>query len=191
MNRNKQEKGITLVALIITIIVLLILAGVVIAMTIGDEGIINKSQHAVEEYKKSEIKEELQLAVTAIQMKLTGENKTISINTIANELRENYRKYLSETLQNLEDDGTNGEYKGYSFYIDNKTFEVILGTTIINNESLNKNYIIFNGNSYIKTDIDEQELVAGNQEFTIAASVYINREIQSSITSMGIIRSTY
>ena len=35
----KREKGITLVALVITIIVLLILAGVTLAMVMGDSGI--------------------------------------------------------------------------------------------------------------------------------------------------------
>ena len=46
----KSNKGITLVALVITIIVLLILAGVVISMTLGNEGLITKSQNAVDKY---------------------------------------------------------------------------------------------------------------------------------------------
>lgn len=43
MNRNRQEKGITLIALVITIIVLLILAGVSIATLTGENGILRKS----------------------------------------------------------------------------------------------------------------------------------------------------
>ena len=46
----KANKGITLVALIITIIVLLILAGVSISMVLGDNGLINKTQNAVNTY---------------------------------------------------------------------------------------------------------------------------------------------
>ena len=42
----KQEKGITLVALVITIIVLLILAGVSISLVAGDNGILTKSKTA-------------------------------------------------------------------------------------------------------------------------------------------------
>ncbi len=42
----KKEKGITLVALIITIIVLIILAGVTISLVVGDNGIIQKSKNA-------------------------------------------------------------------------------------------------------------------------------------------------
>lgn len=40
----KNQKGITLVALVITIIVLIILAGVTISLLIGDNGIINKAK---------------------------------------------------------------------------------------------------------------------------------------------------
>lgn len=48
----KNQKGITLVALIITVIVMLILAGVSIAMTLNQGGIFEKSQTAVNEYSK-------------------------------------------------------------------------------------------------------------------------------------------
>ena len=43
----KKEKGITLIALVVTIIVLLILAGVAISLTIGQNGIFGKAQDAV------------------------------------------------------------------------------------------------------------------------------------------------
>lgn len=54
MKKFKHMKGITLIALIITIIVLLILAGVVINMTLGNEGIIGKAQSAVDMYKNAQ-----------------------------------------------------------------------------------------------------------------------------------------
>ena len=48
MNKEKiKEMGITLVALVVTIIVLLILAGVTITSLLGDNGIIKKAQEAV------------------------------------------------------------------------------------------------------------------------------------------------
>ena len=46
--KNKQE-GITLIALIVTIIVLIVLAGVSISMVVGDNGIITQAQRAKEE----------------------------------------------------------------------------------------------------------------------------------------------
>ena len=47
----KKEKGITLIALVVTIIVLLILAGVAISLTIGSNGILTRSQNAVDRYQ--------------------------------------------------------------------------------------------------------------------------------------------
>lgn len=64
----KQEKGVTLVALVITIIVLLILAGVSIAMLTGDNGVLTKSQTAKEESAKAEIKEQVMMAINEIIM---------------------------------------------------------------------------------------------------------------------------
>lgn len=49
----KQQKGITLVALIITIIVLLILAGVTISLVLGDNGILNHAEDAGERYQNA------------------------------------------------------------------------------------------------------------------------------------------
>ena len=53
----KNNKGITLIALVVTIIVLLILAGVSIAMLSGENGILNKASSAGEETKISTAKE--------------------------------------------------------------------------------------------------------------------------------------
>ena len=64
----KGKKGITLIALVITIIVLLILAGVTIAMVVGDNGILKRSNEAKETSKESEIEEELRLAISAVQI---------------------------------------------------------------------------------------------------------------------------
>lgn len=53
----KGQKGITLVALVITIIVLLILAGVTISLTLGDEGIFTTAQQAAKNYTNAQDKE--------------------------------------------------------------------------------------------------------------------------------------
>ena len=55
---NKNNKGITLLALIVTIIVLLILAGVSIAMLTGNNGILTQAQKAKDEMDISQSKEE-------------------------------------------------------------------------------------------------------------------------------------
>lgn len=53
----KNNKAITLIALIITIIVLLILAGVTINMVLGENGLINKSKTSVAKYENAQEKE--------------------------------------------------------------------------------------------------------------------------------------
>ena len=57
----KNINGITLVALIITVIILLILAGVTISLLIGDNGMITKTKQGVEESEMASIKEKAEL----------------------------------------------------------------------------------------------------------------------------------
>lgn len=62
MKKVKQEKGITLIALVVTIIVLLILAGVTIALVLGQDGIFSKAETAAENTTNSQELEQLKLA---------------------------------------------------------------------------------------------------------------------------------
>ncbi len=57
----RKNKGITLIALVITIIVLLILAGVSIAMLLGENGILNQAQKAKVETRGATVEEECNL----------------------------------------------------------------------------------------------------------------------------------
>lgn len=58
----KNAKGITLIALVITIIVLLILAGVTIATLTGNNGLLTKANHAKTETTEAGAKEQVQIA---------------------------------------------------------------------------------------------------------------------------------
>ena len=64
MQKTKKEKGITLIALVTTIIVLLILAGVSIATLTGQNGILTRAQDARTETEEAEEREAIQLACT-------------------------------------------------------------------------------------------------------------------------------
>ena len=59
----KENKGVTLVALVITIIVLLILAGVTLSMVLGDSGIFGKANTASVETNLSNAKDAVRLAL--------------------------------------------------------------------------------------------------------------------------------
>jgi len=61
----KSDKGITIVALVITTIVLLILSGVTISMTLSDNGIIEQAEKVKEETEKKQEQENLELAIAA------------------------------------------------------------------------------------------------------------------------------
>ena len=67
----KKEKGITLVALVVTIIVLLILAGVTISLTMSKNGIFDKSREASKIYVNASNQEQEQLTSAADTMQNT------------------------------------------------------------------------------------------------------------------------
>lgn len=64
----KEEKGITLVALVITIIVLLILAGVSIALVVGNNGILGRATGAVSTTEKATADQEVELSISDAQV---------------------------------------------------------------------------------------------------------------------------
>lgn len=117
---KKLEKGITLIALVITIIVLLILAGITINLIMGEHGILNMAKKSGEEYQKASIKEELELAIMDIQMN----NITITMKDIINELP---IKCEGVEWIDIESDGPIGEYRGYEFKVKNNYEVEIIG----------------------------------------------------------------
>ena len=66
--KSNLEKGITLIALIITIIILLILAGIALNLTLGENGIINIAKRAQIETQKANEKEQITLDVDNSKM---------------------------------------------------------------------------------------------------------------------------
>ena len=68
----KKEKGITLVALVVTIIVLIILAGISINLILGNNGIITISKKAKENIELARVEEETQLNELYTQLETGG-----------------------------------------------------------------------------------------------------------------------
>ncbi len=75
----RNQRGITLIALVITIIVLLILAGVSIAMLTGDNGILTQANNAKMSQIEGQVKEEINLAIQATKM--YAEQKAVETST--------------------------------------------------------------------------------------------------------------
>ena len=76
MKKVKGSKGITLVALVITVIVLLILAGITISAISGENGIIQKAVEARTQTDIANVKEQARLDITELQMDKLGEEIT-------------------------------------------------------------------------------------------------------------------
>lgn len=93
----KREKGITLIALVITIIILLILAGVSLNLLIGEEGILGKTKDSVKATNKSFVEEQVYLAWTSAQTNYF-EDRVKDASVVDSEYFEpdNLTKYLSE-----------------------------------------------------------------------------------------------
>ena len=106
--QQKKEKGITLIALVITIIVLLILAGVTIATLTGDNGILTKANEAKESTEIETEKEIIKLAVL-----------------VASE-KEDYKDISKEKLQNELEQLSGGKTEVYS---DNKSYIIYFKET--------------------------------------------------------------
>lgn len=93
---RKNEKGITLIALVITIIVLLILSGVSIALLTGDNGILTQAKASKISTTLATYKEELEL--------YKGEKRTENINFLDNSLNAG-KVSLSYNTQKENEDG--------------------------------------------------------------------------------------
>ena len=89
-NKIKNEKAITLIALIVTIIVLLILAGVSIAVLTGDNSILRRSSEAKVTTKIAEIEEQANLLYTSkliTALKAPTGDRNVALATVCDELK--------------------------------------------------------------------------------------------------------
>ena len=105
-NMKRDSKGITLIALVITIIVLLILAGVTIATLTGENGILTRATDAREQTELADEKEKVELSATGALTKANGGE--ISQEKLEEELGKYFQtgKYAVEAGTN--EDGTEG-----------------------------------------------------------------------------------
>ena len=102
MNRNKRrksktEKGITLVALVVTIIILLILAGVTLNLVLSNNGLITKSKQGVAKYQEASQNEQVDLDLMGDLIdeasgvkKITVGGSTIQVTPGVESLKEHY-----------------------------------------------------------------------------------------------------
>lgn len=115
----KNQKGITLVALVITIVVLLILAGVTISMVMGPNGVLTNSQIAKERSAKGTANDALSTALSSISTNYyaNSTNGTPLANVTADNLKAQAPEYTFTVADNAAKDGkiVTMEKDGYTF----------------------------------------------------------------------------
>ena len=112
INQKEAQNGITLIALVITIIVLLILAGVSIAMLTGQNGILTQANNAKNETELASAKEKVELAVIgAISQTRDG---TLTVGKLRTELANYGGTVEGDTFP------VTAKADGKSFTVDNK-----------------------------------------------------------------------
>ena len=108
---KKSSKGVTLIALVITIIVLLILAGVSISMLTGDNGILTQATEAKEANTIGAEKEQIGLAMQSLKMKKQADNVStiVTPDELQNQLIADGAKNV--TVENGENDSLVVKYQ--------------------------------------------------------------------------------
>ena len=169
---NVNNQGITLIALVITIIVLLILAGITIATVTGDNGILNKANLAREETKKKEYEEVLKIIGNGLRP-----DKVINYET-----SEEYMKKYSEKIE--EDETFNKSI----IKLDEKKDPIIIVVETqegyiywVTEEKVE--YIGKKGENVPPDLVIPEDLEKGNVKFTYIPSSWTNQDVEVKIST--------
>ena len=163
-NNLKQKKGITLIALVITIVVLLILAGVTIAMLTGENGILGKATTAKAKSAEEEAREKVSLMLASWKMEKAINNADFD-NYIEN-YSEDIQSFGIETI--IKDNVQEGLYFA-QVKIENKTYYVEI--------------VIENNNAEIKNVLDSLDRITikiNKPNYTFEDTVQITIEATAS-----------
>ena len=179
----KTKKGITLIALIVTIIILLILAGVAIATLFGENGILNRAATSGEETKRASAKERLQTELLAIQAEKLSNSQEVTIATLDEKKDELAAKDIQVADSGLPREVT---LDGYTFNVKNDLTLEGEGTTIGNGGSGTSSSV--NSGEGTSESITQKEglyrFINGNEGFTTTVG-------EAELTSLGIKPRTY
>ena len=158
VNLKKDSRGITLIALVITIIVLLILAGVSIATLTGNNGLIKKAGEASKNTNKYKEVEQARLDIMAIITEKRGENPN------KEEIKEVIRKYFVSVPEDLEDLTQEITTKEGNYNI--RLSEVLEGVTVLKNVNTDILGVDF-GNKVATTIEVGEDLTIGTERFRV------------------------
>ena len=203
---QKNSKGITLIALVITIIVLLILAGVTIATLTGDNGILTQAGNAKEQTEKADIIERAKIEIVGVQSENNGELPKEDLDRIL-------KSYDKDGTIRIDDEGnryivTSKNYKILASDIWSKETPVIVAKKVLKTDSTateakdKSPYVLYNnilcrvlynddthGIQIISADnvgnvtLGNGDTLVGNADFEYDGSVTINDNFKLAATS--------
>lgn len=135
----KKQEGITLIALVITIIVLLILAGVSISLVVGNNGVLTQASTAVVNDKIANAREALNMALAATETKFYS--KRVNNSALTRSEVYNTKDGVASELVNLgytlvePAKGFSFDTKGETVVLENEAGERFTCNVTINNET--------------------------------------------------------
>ena len=140
---KRRNRGITLVALVVTIIILLILAGITLNLTLGQNGIITRAQQAGRNYMDAEEEEQRKLEdfLNQADNMIKGTNGSISNEESSDEDKEKIAE-LERKVDELQEtvDTLNKQLEG-PLKIDNVEFSNVylsaINSSVVNSKSWN------------------------------------------------------
>ena len=162
----KRNKGITLIALVVTIIVLLILAGVSINMLTGQNGILNRASEAKEKTENAQTEELVKFAV----MSSIGTDGLVDINQLKTEIESQGGRVTGTTFP-------------VTVTIGNSSYQIDQTGNIT--EASTTPQI-----SYTVTNTDGTEIASGNLPESAKLNVTITNISELTVTSIKIKKSS-
>ena len=163
--KKSNQKGVTLIALVVTVIILIILAGVSITMVVGENGILTRASDAKIETAVAAVKENLhldQIEKTMNEEELTAETLLAEgkvKRTVQKAEDENY--YMYYTLQEDAVGGMQGLGKGNA---------ASLRDVFLIDDDLNVKYIASNGKEY--GDNIEEKILEDETEIRFSSKAF-------------------
>ena len=159
IRKKENERGITLIALVITIIVLIILASVSIAMLTGENGILKKASIANERTLEAECEEKIKLAILGARDNNGNFDKDL--------LKDELEKYGLSGVTN-ESGTTTVEKNGKTYTIDNKgTLTSKDSTENDNNKGITAQMVAENPEEYYGLKVTNYTSTNGQDDWRI------------------------
>ena len=172
----KKTKGITLIALVVTIVVLLILAGVSINMVLGENGIVTKAKDArdkTEQAKQNDLAQ-LDKLDNWITNNVNGNGNSTEPSTLVKQITNNGTNVVGENSDYTGKDGLQidfKQYKGNGYTANNiKKLEILSGSTTNDFAFSNCEEVIIYSNAIL-----ENVTFDGGQKITVYSGAELNQ----------------